>query len=236
MHKRLEVPNCEDCSFKANSLFCNLGEDDLKKISSHKTFNLYKKGQIIFFEGNQPQGLYCIHSGKVKVHKLGEDGKEQIVRLARQSNLLGYRALLNSEPYYATATALEDSLICYISKQAFLDLVRSNHTLSMQIIQLLTTDLKKAEQKVMNMAQKQVRDRMAEAILIIKEAYGLEKDGATICSSLTRRDVANIAGTTTETSIRILSEFNKDKIIALEGKKIKILNFDKLIKIANITD
>ncbi len=231
-----EKPHCSSCAFKNESILqhCTTQEHDI--LAVEKTFNIYKKGQIIFYEGNQPQGVYCIFNGKVKVHKLGEEGKEQIVRFAKIGNLLGYRALLSGETYNASATALEDTRMCYIPKNTFLSLVQQNTDLSTNTIKLLTNDLKKAEQKIMNMAQKPVRERIAEALLILKDCYGLDNDGATIASVLTRRDIASIAGTTTETSIRVLSDLNKENVILLTGKRIKIVDMQKLIRIANIME
>jgi CRP/FNR family transcriptional regulator, polysaccharide utilization system transcription regulator len=231
-----ENPHCTSCAYKNDSVLKHCTLEEFDTLIEQKTYNIYKKGQIIFYEGNQPQGLYCIHEGKVKVHKLGEEGKEQIVRFAKIGNLLGYRALLSGETYNASATALEDTKMCYIPRNTFLKLVQQNSSLSIETIRLLTNDLKKAEQKIMNMAQKPVRERMAEALLILKECYGLETDNATIASVLTRRDIASIAGTTTETSIRVLSDLNKEGVVELNGKKIRILNLNKLIKIANILD
>lgn len=230
------IPECSMCEHKISgeSLFCCLNFDELESVSDKKRSMFFKKGQIIFSEGNQPHGLYCIHRGKVKVHKLGEEGKDQIVRFAKETQLIGYRAILSGDSYYASATALENTEVCYIPKSTIIELIKSNHNFSLSVINLLSNDLKNAEEKVTHMAQKHVRERIAEAILLLKESYGFMEDGETIDSTLTRKEIANIAGTTTETSIRILSEFQKDKIIELDGKKIKIADLNRLVKTANI--
>ena len=233
---KIEVPPCEKCENLSTSIFCSLNKSEMGQLSSTKSFNLYKKGQVIFYEGNMPQGLYCIYSGKVKIHKLGNDGKEQTVRLAKKGNVLGYRALLGSGNYFATATALENTLVCFFPKNMYLNLLENNTQFSMKTIQILSSDLKIAEQMITTMAQKPVRERMAEALILLREFFGMEEDNETINTVLTREDIGNIAGTTTETSIRILSEFNKNKLIKLMGKKIAILNHKKLLRIANNTD
>ena len=233
---KIEVPPCEKCGNLSLSIFCSLSKPEMAQMAHAKSFNLYKKGQVIFYEGNMPQGLYCIYSGKAKIHKLGDDGKEQIVRLAKKGNVLGYRALLSSDNYFATATALENTLVCFFPKNMYLNLLGNNPQFAMKTIQMLSSDLRIAEQKITNMAQKHVRERMAEALLLLKEFFGLEEDNATINTILTREDIGNIAGTTTETSIRILSEFNKSKLIKLTGKKIKFINHKELLKIANVSD
>src|SRR3974390_3257678 len=94
---KIEVPPCEKCENLASSIFCSLGRSEISTLSDAKSFNLYRKGQVIFYEGNQPQGIYCLNSGKVKIHKLGDDGKEQIVRLAKKGSIIGYRALLSGD-------------------------------------------------------------------------------------------------------------------------------------------
>jgi len=235
-NKQKDICSCDKCESANKSIFCILSGQELSALSESKTHVTFKKGQMIFYEGNHPQGLYCINSGKVKVHKLGHDGKDQILRLSKKGNILGYRALLSDDNYQASATALEDSSICFFPKAAYQHLIISNQALAMQIIKLLSSDLKLAEQKAMNMVQKQVRERIVETILMLKDFFGLGSDNATIDTVLTRESIGNIAGTTTETTIRVLSELHKNKIIDLVGKKIKILNNDEIIRIANLTE
>ena len=235
-NKQKEVPPCDKCESSVNSIFCVLNKLELSALSESKSHISYKKGQIIFYEGNYPHGLYCMYSGKVKIHKLGHDGKEQILRLAKKGNVIGYRALLSEDNYHASATAIEDSLICFFPKATYQNQIIANPSLSIQIIKLLSSDLKNAEQKAVNMVQKQVRERIAETILMLKEFFGLEPDNLTINTVLTRESIGNIAGTTTETAIRVLSEFHKSKVVNLIGKKIKILNNKELVKIANLSD
>ncbi len=235
-NKPKEVTPCDKCGSAHGSIFCALSKIELAALSESKSHIFYKKGQMIFYERNHPQGLHCIHSGKVKIHKLGPDGKDQILRLAKAGNVIGYRALLSDDHYRASATAMEDSVICFFPKAVYQTQIITNPSLSMQIIKLLSTDLKSAEQKAMNMVQKQVRERIAETILMLKEFFGLEADNATINTVLTRESIGNLSGTTTETAIRTLSDFYKGKTIDLIGKKIKILNNKELIKIANLSD
>jgi len=236
LNKQKEVTSCDQCESASNSIFCVLNKIELAKLSETKSHISYKKGQTVFYEGNHPHGLYCIYSGKVKIHKLGHDGKDQILRLAKKGNVIGYRALLSDDYYNASATAIEDSVICFFPKKDYQTQIISNPNLSMQIIKLLSSDLKLAEQKAMNMVQKQVRERIAETLLMLKEFFGLESDNATISTVLTRESIGNIAGTTTETAIRTLSDFQKNRTVELVGKKIKILNNKELIKIANLSE
>jgi CRP/FNR family transcriptional regulator len=199
-----------------------------------KTCVSYKKGQILFHEGGHPLGMFCINQGKIKLSHSGQDGKEQIVRMAKEGDVLGYRALLSNERYNATAVALDDTEVCFIPKDAFFTVLKTNLNLSLEIIKMLALELRWAEQTITGLAQKPVRERMAEALLFLKETYGFEADEATINVTLSREDIANLVGTATETAIRLLSEFKHDKIVEFVGKKIKILDIKKLVRTANV--
>ncbi len=231
----INIPACTECMNK-NSVFCCLPPEDKETLSENKGSNFFKKGQVIFYEGNHPHGLYCIHKGKVKISKLGEEGKEQIVRFAGSGDMLGYRSLLSNDAYKATATAMEDSYVCHIARGNFFEVLENNNQLSLNVIQLLSKDLKQSEQKILNISQKTVRERLAETLLLLKEQFGYEEDNQTLAVLLTRREIGDIAGITTETTIRTLSEFNKEGIVKLQGKKIIILNNDSLVRTANVYD
>ncbi len=225
-------PSCATCK-ELNKLFCGLSISDRDIFSQNKRKNIYKKGQVIYYEGNYPQGLFCIYSGKIKISTIGRKGKEQIVKFKGRGEVLGYRALLNDEPYNATATAISDCEVCHISKNTFLETLEKSKNLSLNTIRLLSNDLKESEQKLINLSQKPVKERVAEALLLLKKHFGLEKDGKTIEVNLTRREIGEIAGITTETTIRILSELSKEKILRLTDKKISIMNLQQLVKIGN---
>jgi len=196
----------------------------------------FRKGQVIFGEGAHPLGLYCVNNGKIKLSHRGEDGKEQIVRLSKEGDVLGYRALLTNDTYNATAVALDDTEICFIPRDTFFNVLKNNPDLSFEIIKMLSTELRKAEDRITDLAQKPVRERMAEGLLFLKETYGYEADGSTINLVLSREDIANLVGTATETAIRLLSEFKNDKIVEFVGKKIRILDAERLVRTAHLYD
>ncbi len=233
----MNVPLCSECKgHKDNHLFCNLSKGELDTFSEDRADNSYKKGQVIFYEGNRGHGLFCIYEGKVKIHKLGDEGKDQIVRFAKKGDVLGYRSLLGNEPYNATATAIEDSIICYVPKSKFMDVLDNNNDLAFRTIQLLTNDLRESEKKIINITQKPVIERIAEAILILKEKFGLKPDAKTLDVILTRREIADLAGVTTETAIRTLSDLNKKGVLHLNGKQIELVDIPQLIRLANVVD
>ncbi len=231
-----EPVDCQNCKKRFTSVFCRVENDTMDSINDEKVCTPYKKGQIIFHEGSRPLGIYCVNRGKIKLVKLGEDGKEQILRLIKPGDLMGYRALLSGDRYSASAVVMEDSGICFIPKELFMGVLQKDGVLSMEIMKLLSDDLRKAETSITHLAQKPGRERLAEALLFIKETYGFEDDGKTIDLKITREELANIVGTATETTIRLLSELKNEGVLQLEGKKIAILNLTKLVKIANIDD
>ncbi len=235
MKPTFEHVDCKHCSNRFNSVFCKTEHERMEEIEALKICSSFKKGESIFREGSYASGVYCINAGKIKLAMMGSEGKEQIVRMAKPGDIIGYKALLSGDRYSATATAIEDCNICFIPREIFLVILQKDAGLSFEMMKLLSNELKQAEEKITHLAQKPVRERVAETILFLKETYGIDKDNQ-INILLTREEIANLVGTATETAIRLLSEFNKDHIIELSGKKIKILDADKLVRTANLYD
>ncbi|MGZ5244892.1 MAG: Crp/Fnr family transcriptional regulator [Bacteroidia bacterium] len=236
MPNHFQIPNCGTCEVRCSSIFNELGKDELHIIDDIKDASLCRKGQTIFHEGSNPKGLFIVYQGKVKISKLGSNAREQIVRLAKPGDILGYRSLLGNEKYYASAVALEDSVICFIPRQQLFMLLEKYPNLSVKLLKLLSHDLASAERKMVEMVQKPVRERVAEALLLLKEVYGFEEDNKTLNIILTREDIGNLVGTTTETTIRILSDLKEENIIVFDKKKIVIQNLPKLVRESHIND
>lgn len=230
------VPDCIHCSKRFSSVFCRADVNNLHTINDSKVCSTYKKGQVIFNEGSYSFGLFCINNGKIKISRNGDDGREAILRLAKPGDIIGYKALLTNDKYSASAVALDDCNVCFIPKELFLKVLKTDASLSIELMRMLSAELGKVETKLTHLAQKPVRERLAETLLFIKETYGFEEDEQTINATLSREEIANIVGTATESAIRLLSEFKKDNIIELDGKKIKIINLEKLIRTANLQD
>lgn len=228
--------NCRNCSSRHTSVFAELHGEKLDNLSSHKMCGCYKKGQTIFHEENFPTGLYCIRTGAVKLSKISANGKEQIVRLAGEGNILGYRALIGGEAYAATATVMEDSTICYVPRETFFELITTAAHLSARIMRLLSSELKIAETRIVDLAHKSVKERLAETLLLLAEKFGMKEDDVTLDIRLTREELANMIGTATESVIRLLSELQKSGLVTLEGKAIKLTNRKALVKLAGVID
>ena len=236
MKAKFEIPYCETCQARVKSIFSEISKEDVEKLSLHKGCNFHHAGQILFQEGGYPAGLYCINRGKVKLYKVGRDGEEHIVRMAKDGDVVGYRSLISGTPYAASAEVLEEATICFIPKSTFLNMLKESPSFNARVMELLCHDLATAEQRELSLAQQSVKERLAETLLMLKEFYGLEDDGVTLKGTLTREDFANIVGTATETIIRLLSEFKAKGIIELDKKKIKVLNSSALLRITHIFD
>lgn len=234
--KLTEIPSCENCASRAKSVFCNLKENELKELSINKGCLHYSKGQDIFIEGARPTGVYCIFEGKVKIHKIRGNGKTQIVRLAKKGDILGYRSMISGQLYSSFATVLEDAKVCFIPKNVFTELLLRSGDFSMKMMNLFANDLQQAEEKITSLAQKSVRERLAETLILLKDFYGLKNDDSTLNVTITREDLASITGTSMETVVRLLSELKDEKIVALNKKAIMILDMKKLFRIAHLYD
>ncbi len=219
-----------------NSLFNVLSPEEVEVLSAHKSCATYKKGQILFSEGGFPFGVMCVNAGKIKLCTQGPDGKEQILRLAKDGEVLGYRASLLNERFNSTAIAIEDSNICIIDKSFFTEMVNNNPKLMMALMQKLSERLQEAEDHIVSLSQKRVRERMAEALLFLKATYGFKADGQTLDVVLSREELADYVGTSTESAIRLLSDFSKEMLINLDGKKIQLINIQKLANVALLND
>jgi len=229
--------SCANCQHLAHSAFNTMNDAELKCIDHQKVCNLYKKGQVLFHEGNRPMGVYCVKQGKIKIFKTSSDGQEQIVRLAAPGDLVGYRAFLGDEHYTCTASTLEDAVVCFVDRNSFQKVLHENQKLSHNLLALMSQELREAENMIRDMAQKSVRERLAEAIILLKNKFGMDPlEPDCLAAKLSREEWASFVGTATETAIRLLSELKSDAIIDTQGKKVRILNAKKLIEIANLMD
>lgn len=232
---KASIPVCTTCEFKNSSLFKNCVFQELESLTENKCFNTYKKGQVIFHEGNRPFGLFCVFNGKVKVSRLGSDGKEQIIRLAKSGDTLGYRSLIENSKYTASAIALDDTEACFIPATDFNKLIDSNVKVANDLMRMLAKALGDTQDKFIHLAMKPVRERLAEALLLLQSTYQKTEDRQ-FSIAISREDLAAIVGTAKETVIRFLSEFKEEGIVSTQGSTITILSADKLVKISSLYD
>ena len=210
-----------------------LSKEDYNKYIEAKKTVFFNKGEALFEEGSNVDGIYFIENGTAKLYKLGFNWKEQILRFIKEGDIIGYRALLIDEAYQATAEAMSDLQAIFIPSDVFLHLLEVDSQLSYTMLQKISFELGESSNTVTFLAQKTVRERLAEVLLLLEQKLGTDPEGF-IKISLTREEIANLIGTATESAIRLISEFKQDDYIAVEGRNIKILNHEKLKKLGHV--
>lgn len=213
-------------------LFKSLTEHELELLNSRIKGNLYRKGEIIYREGSKITGCYCVKRGIIKIYKTGIDFKPQIVAFAIKGDITGYRSVLSNEVACTTAEVLEESEIYYIPSEIIFSLIKSNSDFALSLIQLTCRELDQANIFIKDIAQKTVKQRLAEVLLMLEKTFKTDTEGF-IAVNLTREDISSIVGTATESVIRILGDFKNESLISIKGKKIKILDKKKLAYISD---
>lgn len=216
------------------SIYKYLTEEEKVELEDHLTRTHIKKNDFIFKEGDKPIGFVTLEEGKVKIFKEGVGGREQILRMVKPGGFVSYRALIAGEIHIASAVALEDSIITVIDAEHFFNKLLKNNQLSQRLLTKLAKELGFSNSRTVTLTQKHIRGRLAESIILLKYKYGVEPDGATIRAYLSREDLANLSNMTTSNAIRTLSSFVTEKVIAIDGRKVRILDHQKLERISKL--
>lgn len=214
---------CENCIVRQFNSLRAMSKEELKKVSDSKTTKIVKKGEVIFQEGEKLNGVYCVRSGVSKLSKLSANGKDQIVKLATKGQVLGQRCVISEEVSNLSARAVDDMEVCFIPKDDVVHTLNTNPNFAVEVLRHMAHDLKEADDVIVNMSQKTVKQRVAEAFLYMKNNFGEDNEGY-LTLTLSREDIASVVGTATESCIRIISEFKKKKYIKTSGKQIGILD------------
>ncbi len=220
-------------SFNDKSFQETLSAEDFQKYLELKQKLYFKKGETVFEDGDTSKGIYFINQGTAKLSKHGVYGKEQILRFIKEGDMVGYRSILCGENMQAKAEAMTDMETTFLPADFFLHLLRVDPKLSFVMMQKIAFELGESSNTVIFLAQKTVRERLAEILILLEQKLGNDPEGF-IKISLTREEIANIIGTATESAIRLISEFKQDGLIEVEGRNIKILMHDKLKKLAHV--
>jgi len=231
--QEIHVPLCDHCSFDSGSIFKFLNPEETDILNFEKDYRQYKRGDILYQEGNRISGFFCINKGIIKVFKTGFDGKEQIIRFAKKGDIIAYRSVLSNELACTSAKVIEDCNVCFIPSEILITFIKSNSSFALELLKLACHELGEANSFITDIAQKTVRERLAEVLIFLVNDFGLDSEQY-LNISLTREELANIVGTATESVIRLLSDFKADKLVELNGRKIKILNSKGLEKISNV--
>ncbi|AWM14838.1 Crp/Fnr family transcriptional regulator [Flavobacterium sp. NRK F10] len=225
------MSKCEQCIVREFSSLKALNKDELLKLANCKTSYTIKKGEPIFEEGENINGIFCIKDGVCKLTKLSANGKDQIVKLVKPGELLGQRSMISDEPTNLSAVALEDMQVCFVPRKEVIGFFNLNNDFSMNVMKTICGDLREADDLMVSMAQKTVKERLAQTLIYLEETFGNNAD-RTLKIQLSREELAGMIGTATESCIRLLSEFNKNGWIELIGKKIAIKDKTKLKRIS----
>lgn len=209
-----------------------LSGDEKRLIVDNFQIQNFKKNQIIYAEGDEPEYLWCLLKGKVKKFKEGVGGRVQILRLIRPVQYFGYRAYFAQEPYVSSAAAFEPLTLGALPMSLVKNMINNNINLAWFFIRELSHNLGGSDTRIVNLTQKHIRGRLAEALVVLRENYGFEDDGITLKIYMAREDLANLSNMTTSNAIRTLSTFVNERLIAVDGRRIKILNEPQLRKIS----
>ena len=214
-------------------LWDSLSDKQRDFLLEHMEIKTFCKNDIIYHRGETPRYLMCLLEGKVKVYIDGRGGR-QIVRLVKDMGFFAYRAAFADEDFQTEASAFEDSVICQIPFEVISRLIRENSTLAMFFIKQLAKMVGETDTLVLSLTQKHIRGRLAESLIRLKDKYGVEEDDSTLSIYLSREDLANMSNMTTSNAIRTLSAFASEKLIAIDGRKIKIIDDNELRRISNL--
>ena len=222
---------CENCIVRQFNSLRAMNKEELKKVSDSKITKKVKKGEALFEEGEKLNGVYCVRGGVSKMSKLSPNGKDQIVKLATKSEVMGQRSVIAEEHSNLSAVAVSDMEVCFIPKESITNTLQKNPNFTLEVLRHMAHDLKEADDVIVNMSQKTVKQRIAEAFLYLKNNFGEDSEGF-LALTLSREDIANVVGTATESAIRIISEFKKKGLIHTSGKRVGISDERKLKDLA----
>ncbi|HNU76783.1 MAG: Crp/Fnr family transcriptional regulator [Prolixibacteraceae bacterium] len=216
------------------SVFHVLTPEEKEELKNHISLTNYRKNEYVFKEGDKPSGFMVLVTGKVKIFKEGVGGREQIIRMSKPMGIIGYRALFADENHIATAVTLEDSMIANITMDFILNRAVKNSEFSLLLLRKFALELGFANSRTVSLTQKHIRGRLAESLILLAEKYGFEHDNTTLKVYMSREDIANLSNMTTSNAIRTLSTFANEKLITIDGRKIKILDLARLDRISKL--
>ena len=233
MNQNQAFPNCDQLAECFAKSFKHLNRDQMNLLFLDEECELLKRGTVIYAEGDSARGCYFVYSGVLKVFKTGLEGKEQIIRFGKSGDIIGFRSVLSQEPACTSTKVIQDAIVCFIPSHALTQLLQQNPDFSMELIQRTCKELGRANSYITDIAQKSVRERLAEVLIQLMETFGLAQDN-TLQIGLTREELSNMVGTATESVIRLLSEFKSDGLIEIKGRKIKIVDIRSLKRVGGV--
>jgi CRP/FNR family transcriptional regulator, cyclic AMP receptor protein len=219
---------CQECE-NSHCLIKQCNPEWIALLNSKKNQSIYRHGQYVIIEGNPVFGVYFIQSGKVKIVSTNFDGKEQVVRLATKGHILGHRGM-GGEKYPIAAVALDDARICFIDNQNLFDAFMANPLFTYELMMFYSIELRKSEQRTKYLNQMTVEEKIIYALIYILETFNV-KSNQKFNITLSRQDIANIAGTNADQVSRTVSYLKKRNFIDTEGRAIIVYDKEKLVSL-----
>lgn len=226
--KNRENSTCMNCIKRQHSLLSDLSFDELKLLNKNRYVVPYEAGETICKEGTKSLGLLCLNKGKVKITRSGTGGTEQILSLKKTVDFIGFNTLINGSIYASSAIALENVSVCIIDRNDFFKVLSQNKELSFKIMRLFANELDEMDNRLVNLTQKHIRARLAEALILIDDIYGTHEETGILNVSLKRSDLAAISHMTISNTIKLLSSFSKEKLIQVNKREVKIIDMNGL--------
>jgi CRP-like cAMP-binding protein len=223
---------CQTCTVKNCIMLKSFGQEEHHLYKPYKHHYEFKKGELIFREGDEINGLYFIQSGVIKLEMNAETERPFILRLVGAGQTMGHRFLSYTglQPY--SASAVEDSRVCFIELGFFKNLMQKNELLQEEIRKIFLREIRTTEVKLLQIAQQTVREKVAGILVHLAETYNYKQIGMGIRVHVDRQEMADLAGTTKEQVSRILADFDHEQLIRFRAKHFKYIAVDKLRQIA----
>ncbi len=223
---------CITCNVKACTLINALDKSQMSLINQYKHQYQFKKGEVIFNQGDLVSGIYFIQAGVVKQEITGIKNKPFILRLSGMGKLMGHRALSGKNKHPYTATAVEDCRICFMDLEIFKSLLRRNEPLQKEINAVYLHEIRQTEQRLLQIAHLNVKEKVAEILVHVAEAYNYQEGGPAIRVHINRQDMANFAGTTKEQVSKIIAQLGNEELVKCRAKQFQFFNIEGLKRIA----
>jgi len=234
MKMNLDLPTYDEMSEYLSGIWELLTDEEKVVVRKNGRLYYFKKNEKIYSIGETPAYLMCLIKGKVKIIKEGVGGKSQIIRMMGPYEYFGYRAYFAEETYQTGSTAFESSMVYFLPMSIIRSLIILNSKLAMYFIKALSVDLGNSESRTVNLTQKHIRGRLAESLIFLQNSYGFEEDNMTLNIYLSREDLASLSNMNASNAIRTLSHFVAEHIIIMDGRRIKIIDEERLRKISQI--
>ena len=220
--------------WELNPVWDYLTPEEKEFIDQHTQLKHFLKNEVIYNEGDLTGHVVMLVRGTVRLSKEGVGQRLQIIRMLKPKDTFSYRSAMAGDAHSTSATALEPSVLYYVERDAFLEVIQKNNKFCYAVLVAMSKDLGISESQTVSLTQKHIRGRLAETLLGLKDTYGIEGDGVTIAMYMAREDLANMSNMTTSNAIRTLSQFASEGLIGLDGRKIKLLDESELTRISRL--